>query len=208
MARLVCKRWHDKCKRYWCLSVGLVWRSVSTWPNWSRETLTSRKEMDVYECEDVHFIEGWRLLRYVMKASTSSSVRAHIMKMSAMKRHQICGWRGARRSASVSNFARNRHWHYLPKTYPISQGPCGYNHSFPKHEIQRVRAITHGDRLKLGQVTSNQPSRVPLVITYNPALVLSHLLYLNASLFNARLHVAPTSLNPYTSSCFSTDRQP
>ena len=46
----------------------------------------------------------------------------------------------------------------------------GYNLSFLKHEIQRVRAITRDETLKPSQITSNQPSRVPLVITYNPAL--------------------------------------
>ena len=24
MARFVCRGWHDDCRRYWCLSVGLV----------------------------------------------------------------------------------------------------------------------------------------------------------------------------------------
>ena len=37
------------CRRYWCLSVGLVWRSVSTLPNLLSETLTSKKEVDVAE---------------------------------------------------------------------------------------------------------------------------------------------------------------
>lgn len=46
----------------------------------------------------------------------------------------------------------------------------GYNLSFLKHEIQRVHAITRKETLKPSQTTSNQPSRVPLVITYNPSL--------------------------------------
>ena len=46
----------------------------------------------------------------------------------------------------------------------------GYNLSFLKHEIRRVRAITRDETLKPNQVTSNQCSRVPLLITYNPAL--------------------------------------
>ena len=46
----------------------------------------------------------------------------------------------------------------------------GYNVSFLKREIQRVHAITRNETLKPSQTTTNQPSRVPLVITYNPAL--------------------------------------
>ena len=46
----------------------------------------------------------------------------------------------------------------------------GYNLSFLKHEIQRVHAIARKETLKPSQTTSNQPSRVPLVITYNPSL--------------------------------------
>ena len=46
----------------------------------------------------------------------------------------------------------------------------GYNLSFLKKEIQRVHAITRNETLKPSQTTTNQPSRVPLVITYNPTL--------------------------------------
>ena len=46
-----------------------------------------------------------------MKLSRSFSVWVHIMKMSSMKRHHVCGWCGACRSASVSNLARNRFAH-------------------------------------------------------------------------------------------------
>ena len=57
MARLVRRGWHDDCRRYLRLSVGLVWRSVSTTPNWlSGETLTSRKKIDVAEWDEVNLI--------------------------------------------------------------------------------------------------------------------------------------------------------
>ena len=46
----------------------------------------------------------------------------------------------------------------------------GYNLSFLKKETQRVHAITRNETLKPSQTTTNQPSRVPLVITYNPTL--------------------------------------
>ena len=46
----------------------------------------------------------------------------------------------------------------------------GYNHSFLKKKLQRVHAITRNETLKPSQTTTNQPSRVPLVITYNPSL--------------------------------------
>ena len=58
----------------------------------------------------------------------------------------------------------------------------GYNLSFLKHEIQRVRAITREETLKPSQVTSNQPSRVSH--TALPSAV-SHLLYVNTSLRSA-----------------------
>ena len=32
----------------------------------------------------------------------------HIMKMSSIYRHRVCGWYGARDKASVSNLARNK----------------------------------------------------------------------------------------------------
>ena len=43
-----------------------------------------------------------------MKLCRSFSVWVHIMKMSSMKRHHVCGWCGACMSASVSNLERNR----------------------------------------------------------------------------------------------------
>ena len=46
----------------------------------------------------------------------------------------------------------------------------GYNLSFLGKEIQRVHSIPRSERLELSQTTTNQPSRVPLVTTYNPAL--------------------------------------
>ena len=46
----------------------------------------------------------------------------------------------------------------------------GYNLSFLRKEIQRVHEITRNETLKPSQTTRSQPSRIPLVITYNPAL--------------------------------------
>lgn len=46
----------------------------------------------------------------------------------------------------------------------------GCNLSLLKHEGQRVHAITRTDALKPSISTSNLPSRVLFVITYNPAL--------------------------------------
>ena len=46
----------------------------------------------------------------------------------------------------------------------------GYNLSFLKKEIERVRAITRNETLKPCQTTTNEPSCVPLVMTYNPSL--------------------------------------
>ena len=44
----------------------------------------------------------------MIKVRNSSSVWVQIMKMSSMKRHQVCGWCSACESASVSNLAKNR----------------------------------------------------------------------------------------------------
>ena len=41
---------------------------------------------------------------------------------------------------------------------------------FLKKEFQRAHAITHNETLKSSRTATNQPSRVPLVITYNPAV--------------------------------------
>ena len=46
----------------------------------------------------------------------------------------------------------------------------GYNLSFLKHEVQRVHTITRTDAPKPSTSTSNSPSHVPFIITYNPAL--------------------------------------
>ena len=46
----------------------------------------------------------------------------------------------------------------------------GYNLSFLRKEIQRVHATTRNETLKPSQTTTSQPSRVSLVITYNPTL--------------------------------------
>ena len=44
IAFLVCCGWHDELSRCWCLSVGLVYRSVSTCiVPLCRDTMTSRK---------------------------------------------------------------------------------------------------------------------------------------------------------------------
>ena len=43
-----------------------------------------------------------------VKVRRSSSVWVQIMKMSSMKRQQLCGWCGACASASVSNLAANK----------------------------------------------------------------------------------------------------
>jgi len=41
---------------------------------------------------------------------------------------------------------------------------------FLRKEIQRVHAIARNETLKPSQITTSQPSRVSLVVTYNPAL--------------------------------------
>ena len=44
--------------RCWCLSVGLVYRSVLMLPSLVKETLTSRKDTLVEECELVNLMVG------------------------------------------------------------------------------------------------------------------------------------------------------
>ena len=44
IAFFVCRGWQDEYSRCWCLSVGLVYRSVLMLPSFVKETLTSRKD--------------------------------------------------------------------------------------------------------------------------------------------------------------------
>ena len=72
----------------------------------------------------------------------------------------------------------------------------GYNLSFLKHEIQRVHAIARNETLKPSQTTSNQPSRVPLVITYNPSLrSVSSIIHRHFSILSS----SPRCTNVFTS---------
>ena len=58
IAFFVCRGWQDEYSRCWCLSVGLVYRSVLILPSLVKETLTSRKGMLVEECELVNLMVG------------------------------------------------------------------------------------------------------------------------------------------------------
>ena len=72
----------------------------------------------------------------------------------------------------------------------------GYNLSFLKHEIQHVHAIARTETLKPSQTTSNQPSRVPLVITYNPSLrSVSSIIHRHFSILSS----SPRCTNVFTS---------
>ena len=58
IAFFVCRGWQDEHSRCWCLSVGLVYRSVLMLPALVKETLTSRKDTLVEECELVNLMVG------------------------------------------------------------------------------------------------------------------------------------------------------
>ena len=58
IAFFVCRGWQDEYSRCWCLSVGLVYRSVLMFPSLVKETLTSRKDTLVEECELVNLMVG------------------------------------------------------------------------------------------------------------------------------------------------------
>ena len=58
IAFFVCRGWQDEYSRCWCLSVGLVYRSVLMLPSFVKETLTSRKDTLVEECELVNLMVG------------------------------------------------------------------------------------------------------------------------------------------------------
>lgn len=74
----------------------------------------------------------------------------------------------------------------------------GYNLSFLKREIQRVHAITRNETLKSSQTITNQPSRVPLVITYNQLPFVPYLVSYKDTLKSFRLpHDAATSFKPH-----------
>ena len=59
----------------------------------------------------------------------------------------------------------------VPCIFKSYLNKCGYNLSFLNHEVARVQNITRTQVLTPKYTTTaNQPQRVPLVITYNPAL--------------------------------------
>ena len=58
IAFFVCRGLQDEYSRCWCLSVGLVYRSVLILPSLVKETLTSRKGMLVEKCELVNLMVG------------------------------------------------------------------------------------------------------------------------------------------------------
>ena len=60
--------------------------------------------------------------------------------------------------------------HYAPVNSSNTLTIVDTTSLFSKKEIQRVHAITRNKTHKPSQTTTNQPSRVPLVITYHPAL--------------------------------------
>ena len=71
-------------------------------------TLTSRKEISLWEKELVNLIVGCRLFKYVMNLFNRSSPCVQRRNMSSMKRHQIRGECEASARAFSSNFPMKR----------------------------------------------------------------------------------------------------
>ena len=100
----------EDIRRYWCLSIGFVWRSVWIWLL-LRWTCTSRKGSDwleVLEYSPVNLTVGWMEFRYWMKALRWSSPSVQIIKTSSMNLHQTKGLWGAFSMACCSSLPMKR----------------------------------------------------------------------------------------------------
>jgi hypothetical protein len=71
-----CLGWQPLGERYWCLSVGLEYKSVVTLPSLT-VVVVSRKDILVFDTSCVNSIDGWIQLA-CSKNSTSSCFRSDI----------------------------------------------------------------------------------------------------------------------------------
>ena len=67
-----CLGWQLLCERYWCLSVGLEYKSVVMLPSLT-VMVVSRQDILVFDTSCVNFIDGWILLACSKNSSSSSS---------------------------------------------------------------------------------------------------------------------------------------
>ena len=91
--------------------------------------------------------------------------------------HSSCHPHHTKRAIPFSLFLKRRRICSSNETFTLRTNELktylnkrGYNLSFLNREFQHVRTITRAEALTPKDISTNQPSRVPLVITYNPAL--------------------------------------
>ena len=78
-----CLGWQLLCERYWCLSVGLEYKSVVMLPSLT-VMVVSRQDILVFDTSCVNFIDGWILLACSKNSSSSLSLCIHFMSMSSI----------------------------------------------------------------------------------------------------------------------------
>ena len=82
--------WQQLGERYWCLSVGLEYKSVVMLPSFT-VVVVSRKDILVFDPPCVNFIDGWILLACSKKSSISLSLCIHFMSTSSINRNHERG---------------------------------------------------------------------------------------------------------------------
>ena len=121
MAFLVWFGWHYVLRRYWCLSVGFVWRSVlMRWTWTSRKGSVWRREL---EYSWVNLMLGWIEFRKPMKDFRCSFPCVQIMKISSMNLHQINDLSKELSMACCSNLLMNELAYEGAMRVPIAV-PC------------------------------------------------------------------------------------
>ena len=85
-----CLGWQLLGERYWCLSVGLEYKSVVMLPSLT-VVVVSRKDILVFVTSCVKFINGWILLACSKNSSSSLSLCVHFMSTSSINRNHERG---------------------------------------------------------------------------------------------------------------------
>ena len=92
-----CLGWQLMGERYWCLSVGLEYKSVVMLPSLT-VVVVSRKDILVFDTSCVNFIDGWILLAWSKNSSNSLSLSIHFMSTSSINRNHERGYFSDERS--------------------------------------------------------------------------------------------------------------
>ena len=82
--------WQLLSERYWCLSVGLKYKSVVMLPSLT-VVVVSRKDILLFDTSCVNFIDGWILLACSKNSSSSLSLCIHFMSTSSINQNHERG---------------------------------------------------------------------------------------------------------------------